>query len=226
MATPTKRNGESERSVSRTYRAAIKVGEDFITLEETITLPLDVSDEEVSKAVDLGWKIYQAQRSAVESQVAGVRESAPQHHAIIIRDPDSPASDKQRNYIAALQEDLDWNNERLAVYAGEQSVDLVTMTKAQASTFIDTLKKLAEQRSDYTPTPSAVPAPVARSDEPDESAERVPANDKQVRALEQLARQHGVALADEVQQRYGVALAELSFQQASALLREWQPRRA
>jgi len=46
MASPRK-SGE-ERLVSRTYRAAIRLGEDFITLEETITLPLDASDEEVA----------------------------------------------------------------------------------------------------------------------------------------------------------------------------------
>jgi hypothetical protein len=225
MATPTKRNGEAERLVSRTYRTAIKVGEDFITLEETITLPLEASDEDVAKAVDLGWKIYQAQRSAVEAQITGVREASGHHAAIVIRDPDSPASDKQRNYIAALQEDLEWNNEQLAAYAGEQSVDLVTMTKAQASTFIDTLKKLAEQRAEYTPTTATPVAP--RADEaPNEPTERIPANEKQVRALEQLARQHGLNLINEVQQRYGVAPQALSFPQASALLREWQQRRS
>ena len=52
MATP--RKNSDERMVSRTYRAAIRIGEDFITMEETIALPLDASDEEVTQAVDLG----------------------------------------------------------------------------------------------------------------------------------------------------------------------------
>ena len=47
---PTPRN--DERSVTRTYRAAVRLGEDFITLEETVTLPLDATDEEVQKAVN------------------------------------------------------------------------------------------------------------------------------------------------------------------------------
>lgn len=54
-----------------------------------------------------------------------------------------PATTKQRNYIARLQDDLGWTSEQLAVYAGEQVVNLATMDMRQASTFIDGLKKLA-----------------------------------------------------------------------------------
>jgi hypothetical protein len=43
MASPRK---SDDRTVARTYRAAIRIGEDFITLEETIALPIDASDEE------------------------------------------------------------------------------------------------------------------------------------------------------------------------------------
>lgn len=57
-----------------------------------------------------------------------------------------PANDKQRNYVAVLQDKLAWTSEQLAVYASEQGIDLVAMTKDQASTFIDGLKKLAEER--------------------------------------------------------------------------------
>lgn len=148
MAMP--RRGGEERSVTRTYRTAVRIGEDFITIEETVTLPIDASDEEVAQAVDLGWRIYQAQRAAVEQQVAGVRETAGAPQPITVRDPESPASDKQRNYIGVLQEDLAWSPEQLASYAREQAVDLVTMTKGQASAFIDGLKKLAETRGEYT----------------------------------------------------------------------------
>ena len=135
--------------VSRTYRAAIRIGEDFITLEETIALPLDASDEEVTQAVDLGWRIYRAQREAAEAQVTDIRSAIGTPQPITVRDPDSPASDKQRNYIVTLQDNLTWNSEHLAAYAEEQNVDLVTMTKGQASVFIDGLKKLAEERAAY-----------------------------------------------------------------------------
>ncbi|HWQ14334.1 MAG TPA: hypothetical protein VNL77_16160 [Roseiflexaceae bacterium] len=221
MASPRKSAEDqraSERSVSRTYRAAIRLGEDFITLEETITLPIDASDEEVAQAVDLGWRIYQAQRAAVEGQIAGVRETAAAPQPITVRDPDAPASDKQRNYIAALQEDLAWSSEQLAAYARERSVDLVTITKGQASAFIDGLKKLAEERSQYGGGPArAEPAPSRASD-------GGPATDRQLYALEKLARQHGLALEAEVQRRYGASPQDLTAAQAAALLREWQQR--
>src|SRR5262249_62360305 len=118
MASP---RSADERTVTRTYRAAIKLGEDYVTLEETVTLPLDDSDEEVAQAVDLGWRIYRAQREAAEAQVGDIRSTIGAPAPITVRDPDSPASDKQRNYIATLQENLTWTSEQLASYAEDQS---------------------------------------------------------------------------------------------------------
>jgi hypothetical protein len=62
-----------------------------------------------------------------------------------------PASDKQRQYIARLQDDMCWSSEQMAAYAREQSVDLVSMTVAQASTFIDGLKHLGQVQSGELP---------------------------------------------------------------------------
>lgn len=224
MASPRKSTEEqraSERVVSRTYRAAIRLGEDFITLEETVTLPIDSSDEEVAQAVDLGWRIYQAQRAAVEQQIAGVREASGAPQPFTVRDPDAPASDKQRNYIAALQEDLTWSAEQLATYAREQSMDLVTMTKGQASTFIDGLKKLAEHRGEYG-NGAARPQEAHAS----RGADTAPANDKQLHALDRLARQHGLSLDAEAQRRFGCLPHDMTGAQAAGLLREWQQRPA
>jgi len=142
----------NEQLVTRTYRAAIRVGEDFITLEETVALPINATDDEVQRAVDLGWRIYRAQREAVEEQAQEARQgraaalpaSNGNGASYAPRDPDAPASDKQRNYIARLQDDLGWSGGQLASYAAEQGVDLVTLTKGQASTFIDGMKQLAE----------------------------------------------------------------------------------
>jgi hypothetical protein len=235
MASP--RKGGDDRLVSRTYRAAIRIGEDFITLEETIALPLDASDEEVAQAIELGWRIYRAQREAAEAQIASVRETAGPTAPIVVRDPDAPASEKQRNYVSVLQDDLTWTNEQLLTYAEEQRVDLVTMTKGQASTFIDGLKKLAEERTQYGDGARAKAAP-ARAEEPagnnDSAASRqpdgTPINEKQIHALERLAQQHGLDLDAESRKRYSVVAHGLTFEQASALLREWQrpaqPRRA
>lgn len=220
----TTRKASEDRSVSRTYRAAVRLGEDFITIEEIITLPVDATDEDVTKAVDLGMRIYQAQREAVESQISAIREAGGAPAPFTVRDPESPASDKQRNYIAALQEDLAWNAEQLSTYASEQEVDLVTMTKGQASTFIDGLKKLAEERPAYrgaAASSQSAPRPAA--------APGQPADERQLQALEKLARTHSISLEEAAQDRYGVASAQLTYDQAATLLREFQkngqPRR-
>ena len=215
MASPT----TSERSVTRTYRAAVRLGEDFVTLEETITLPLDASDEDVQRAVDLGWRIYAAQRDAVAQQVAAVREAQGHPAPIIVRDPDAPASDKQRNYIAALQDDLSWTNEQLASYAGEHSVDLVTMTKGQASGFIDSLKKVAEERPRYSADHSRAHAAAELPPGPSH-----PASERQLQALARIAQTRALNLDGETSERFGVASNALNDEQARALLSEWQPR--
>ncbi|MEN9936105.1 MAG: hypothetical protein RLZZ387_2684 [Chloroflexota bacterium] len=221
MATSRKSEDRTaERTVSRTYRAAVRLGEDFITLEETVTLPIDASDEEVAQAVELGWKIYQAQRAAVEAQIGGVREGAGGPQPITVRDPEAPASDKQRNYIAALQETLAWSGDQLATYAQEQSVDLVTMNKGQASTFIDGLKKLAEERQSYGAQQRQ------QAPQPQRGGDAGPVTDRQIYALEKLAQQHELAIEAEVRRRYGVHVHELTAAQASALIREWQQRSA
>jgi hypothetical protein len=223
MASP--RKSGDERLVSRTYRAAIRLGEDFVTLEETITLPLDASDEEVNQAVDLGWRIYRAQREAAEAQAADVRSAAPAPAPITIRDPDAPASDNQRNYIATLQDKLTWNSEQLATYAEEHNVDLVTMTKGQASGFIDGLKKLAEERAQYSDSARAksqAPRPEESNGAAAKPADGTPVNEKQLHALERLAQQQGLDLDMETRRRYGLVAHGLTFEQASALLREWQ----
>ena len=230
MATPRK-NGD-ERTVSRTYRAAIRIGEDFITLEETIALPIDASDDEVQQAVDLGWRIYRAQREAAEAQASEIRSAIGTPQPITVRDPDAPASDKQRNYIATLQEQISWSGEQLANYAREQEVDLVTMTKGQASVFIDGLKKLAEERSNgyaeaarakaaVSSARPAEPAP-ARQPEPAPNGRATPVNEKQIHAMERLAQQQGLDLDMESRKRFNVAVHGLTYEQASTLLRELQ----
>jgi hypothetical protein len=228
MASPRK-NGD-ERMVSRTYRAAIRIGEDFITMEETIALPLDASDDEVTQAVDLGWRIFRAQREAADAQVADIRSAIGTPAPITVRDPDAPASDKQRNYIVTLQDHLTWNSEHLAAYAEEQSVDLVTMTKGQASLFIDGLKKLAEERATYgdsarAKAPASTPQPTRPVDSAgsaNSSQSATPVNEKQIHAMERLAQQHGLDLDREARRRFDVDAHGLTYEQASSLLRDLQ----
>jgi hypothetical protein len=234
MATP--RKSGDERMVSRTYRAAIRIGEDFITMEETIALPLDASDEEVTQAVDLGWRIFRAQREAADAQVHDIRSAIGMPAPITVRDPDAPASDKQRNYVVTLQDNLSWNSEQLAAYAEEQSVDLVTMTKGQASLFIDGLKKLAEERATYGDSARAkAPSSAAQHTRPAEPSTNgnnmgqassaqaaAPVNEKQIHAMERLAQQHGLDLDQESRRRFDVDPHGLTYEQASSLLRELQ----
>jgi len=219
MATPS----SHERSVTRTYRAAVRLGEDYITLEETITLPLTASDEDVQQAVELGLRIYRAQREAVEQQVAGIREAQGAPAGITVRDPESPASEKQRNYIATLQDNLTWSSDQLSTYAGEHSVDLVTLTKGQASSFIDGLKKLADERVRY----QAEPRPRAIADDPlADGVGSQPASEKQLQALARLAQSRALDLDQESERRFGVSSSDLSDEQARMLLSEWQVRPA
>jgi hypothetical protein len=206
-----------------------------VTLEETVSLPLDASDEEVAQAVELGWRIYKAQREALDAQVQAMRDAQGAPPPIVVRDPDAPASEKQRHYISALQEDLAWSPEQLAGYAGEQNMDLVSMTKGQASIFIDGLKKLAEERPRYGDGARSSGQNGSGAPPPADTAEReaAPATERQVRALHKLAQDRGADIDAECRQRYGIAVAELSSEQAAALLAEWQrgsrasgPRRA
>ena len=219
---PPRKTTNDERTVSRTYRAAIRIGEDFITLEETVTLPADATDEDVSKAVGLGLRIYQTQREAIEAQIATLREEAATPAPITVRDPESPASDKQRNFIANLQDGLGWSNERLATYANDQGIDLVTVTKGQASVFIDQLKKVAEAGTAYNTSDRKEITNHASGSNGTHQQEGSLVNDKQLHALERLADQHGFDLHSEAQERFGVSIDEMSSNQAATLLREWQ----
>jgi len=136
-----------------------------------------------------------------------------------VRDPDSPASDKQRNYIVTLQEQINWTSEQLAAYAEEQQVDLVTMTKGQASVFIDGLKKLSEDRSTYNGEGRAKASAPAQ---PNRAADSAPVNEKQIHAMERLAQQQGLDLDMESRRRFGVVTHGLTYEQASTLLRDLQ----
>lgn len=92
-----------------------------------------VENGDVDAAFDEAIAAVEAQHARMTGAQAQPSEAAP------------PATDKQRNYMARLMDDLGWTSEQIAVYAQEQGVDLVSMTRGQASTFIDGLKKLFEQ---------------------------------------------------------------------------------
>jgi hypothetical protein len=226
-----------QASVTRTLRAAVKIGDDYYTVEETITLPPAATDDQIGEAVGTGLRIYEAQRQAVESQLRALREQVvSQPVPVQIREPDAPASDKQRAYMDFLLKELSWDHERLAAFAGERSLNILTLTKREASELIDDLKNVA------TGTATAEPAPVA-SAAPDDTVPAAPevaapeaehqailpigerATPRQLRALERLVDERGIDLDGELRARFGSRpLAELSMDEAGQLLSEWQQR--
>lgn len=227
---------EQQPTVSRTIRAAIRIGEDFYTVEETVTLPLDASDETIAQAVNTGLRIYEAQRMATESQVRELRaQVATSPLPIQIREPDAPASDKQRSYLDYLVNELGWDQERLHTFATEHNFDLLKLNKREASELIDKMKGQLEARGSEDAAPAEEPAPAM----PAESAPRpqpepvrqaiLPvgelATQRQVKALERLSEERSIDVSSEMQARYGGrALAQLSIDEAGQLLTEWQQR--
>lgn len=203
---------QSERSVTRTYRTAIKLGDDFITIEETITLPIDADDQTVQQAVDLGWRIFRSQREAVEQQIAQIREQHAATTAITVRDPDAPASERQRNFIASLQQALGWSGEKLAAFAQEHGYDLVALNKGQASAFIDELRRVQEEQQR-----------LAVAEERARYANQ-PVSDKQRNAILSLARELTLDAEAEAQRRFNAAVDQLTNEQAATLISEWQAR--
>jgi hypothetical protein len=207
-------------SVTRTFRASLRIGEDFFTIEESITLPLVASDDEIDQAVHLGWRVYQAQREACEQQIASIREAhGVPPVSVAVRNPDAPASDNQRSYIARLASDLGWSSEQLGSYASEQGVDIVAMSKGQASGFIDGLKRLAEERSVSYEVSAARKGGGGTAPPPLDDR---PLRDAQYKALLRLAQDRGADLNAEAQQRFGLAASEISSRQAGELIKEWQ----
>lgn len=217
---------EQQAMVTRTLRAAVKIGDDYYTVEETIALPPDASDDEIAQAVTTGMRMYEAQRAAVEEQVRGLRDHiVAQPLPVQIREPDAPASEKQRTYMEYLLKELGWDNDRLNAFAAERNLNVLTLTKREASELIDQLKQIhmgtpIEQAPEEQP---AEPQPVEQRQAILPIGER--ATQRQVRALERLVEERGIDLQSELHARFGNReLADLSMDEAGQLLSEWQQR--
>jgi pyruvate/2-oxoglutarate dehydrogenase complex dihydrolipoamide acyltransferase (E2) component len=147
-----------------------------------------------------------------------------------IREPDAPASDKQRAYMDYLLNELGWDTGRLHEFATERRFDILTLNKREASELIDQLKAQLEARSaekepappESPPSAPAAPAPARQAILPVGEL----ATQRQVKALERLAEERGIEVADEMESRYGGrSFTELSIDEAGQLLTEWQQRR-
>ena len=228
-----------QSSISRTFRAAVKIGEDYFTLEETIILPPAASDDDIAQAVATGLRMYETQRVAVDRQIRMLREGATsQTPPMQIREPDAPASEKQRLYMEYLLKELSWDNEKLIAFAAERQFNLLTLTKREASELIDQLKGILAGAAETGSVAAASSAeaetvaistaePVTELATPIQERSAPPtgerATQRQRRALERLVDERGINLEGELRSRFGDrGLDDLSMDEAGQLLSEWQ----
>jgi hypothetical protein len=194
----TKPTRPQESTVTRTFRAAVKIGEDYVTIEESIALPLDASDADIANAVALGWRIYAQQRDAGEAQILEARESYG-------ADRERGALPSQLQRIDDLQKILGWDATQLATYLQERRLDVRQLTRRQASHLIDQLRRLLdEQRRDEGPITKG-----------------------QHETLQRMAATYGLELDTAVGQYLGldVPAEQLTFGEASKLTALMQPKR-
>lgn len=193
--------------VTRTLRADIRLGDDAVTLEVSMTLPLDADDVQLEQALQLSQRLHERHYPAFARQLQQLRESVagplPEAEASVGRDAE-PASHRQRSYIAALQEDHGWSAAQLHAFARRHGCELETLTRRQASLLIEELRRSQET--------AELPAEVSRR----------PILIRQRHALTQIAAQRGLDLAAEVLSRYGCSPEQLTADQAAQLLQQWQ----
>lgn len=124
---------EPQPTITRTYRVAVKHGDDYTTVEEVVTLPVDASEEMIDQAVATGLSIFEAQRLAVEAQIALIRQAPA---------TEPEASDGQRKLIDALASEVGMSEDDLNDLGTEYGVGgWEKLTKRQAGSLIDELKR-------------------------------------------------------------------------------------
>lgn len=97
----------------------------------------------------LGWM----DETEVETVAAAQRVYVDTTTGVVVDSPQAPqnghsppASDKQRSYITGLQDKLGWHSGQVEEFARERGIHLATMYATEASTLIEGLKMLAEER--------------------------------------------------------------------------------
>lgn len=168
----------TEGQVRHVYRTAIKVGEDFHTLECEITVPLGASDALIHAAQDTAERVRAVQIAATHAAIADMREDAmitPTRRAsrYTLKDPDAPASDKQRNAIDRIAKTKGWSLAHLVTFCEGVGYPVLTLTKGQASWLIDmlttapTLPFTPQAAQDAAGTPQEGSAPPVAGDNQD-----------------------------------------------------------
>lgn len=118
-------------SVTCEYRVAVKVGDDYYTVDSIISLPPGATSAEIQEAVATRDAIQAAQSPGVNQLVAAIKDAAGE-----------PASQDQRNYIYRLLRDINWKDEHFSALLAERGLANETLTKRQASKIIDHLKEI------------------------------------------------------------------------------------
>jgi len=135
-------------TVRHVYRTTIKIGDDFRTLECEITVGAGATDEQISVAIDTARRVRQAQAEDTEREIEAMREDAQlagsgRSSRYTIRDPEAPASAKQRNAIDRLAASKGWDSSRLVNFCELAGVPLLNLTKGGASWLIHALDGVA-----------------------------------------------------------------------------------
>lgn len=200
MAPRNKPSGDAstDATVSRTYRMAVKIGEDYLTIEETVSLPVTASDEDVQAAIALGWRIYTQQRAAAEAQILEARESYG-------GDNERPVLDSQLQRIHQLQQLLEWNAQELERFLSDRGFDGARLTRQQATQVIQLLRRIHD----------------------DVQRQNSPANRRQIAEIQRLTTAQHLDTDVLIQRLFGesIALEALTFGEANQLLQTIEKQR-
>jgi hypothetical protein len=192
------KKAQSEPSVSRTYRAAVKIGEDYVTIEETITLDIDATDEQIAHAVELGWRIFKAQQDSAKAQILEARESYGD-------DRERIALPSQLERISDLQRVLGWEAQQLADFLAERRLDGSKLSRRQASLVVDQLRRLIDEQQ----------------------RDAAPANTSQIEAIKRKANELNVEVAVAIAKVIGesATIDTLTYGEANQLIQRMQSSR-
>jgi hypothetical protein len=168
---------EQER-VRSLYRAAVKLADNYITFESDVTLPVGASEEQIRAALDTAKRIRQAQAADTQGEIDTMSEDVQlsgggRSSRYTIRDPEAPASTKQRNAIDRLAASKGWDNTRLVSFCELAGYPLLNLTKGGASWLIDALNgapTLPPSPATFAPTEPPLPFEPATGEAADEAA--------------------------------------------------------
>lgn len=142
---------EAVGTVRHLRRTAIKMGDNYVTLECEVTVLAGASDEQIAEAVKTAMRIAAVQEVAQEEQIT----------QLLAHIPEPPATERQLQAIGRLRARVS-DATTAAVYAELGIIGAEPRTKAQASLLIDRLQAIA---NGIAPDPAAAPEETAATGE-------------------------------------------------------------